>query len=173
MNFPIIPTNILLGLAKSPCIRLPQGSVLGPHMFNIYTNDLAFVIEDTHLCNFADDNIPYQASKSHVRPWKRHATYPWLVWIKYDSCKPIKSFSLCLVAWVKSLKFLMEIDNIITTVEQVKLLGILVPSPRLRVLLTHSNVNCYKTLLSCQISGISPLFWYSVERMSIKNSPGS
>ena len=43
---------------------VPQGSILGPLLFNLFINDMFFFIDKTKIANYADDNTQYATGKN-------------------------------------------------------------------------------------------------------------
>ena len=109
---------------------VPQGSVLGPLIFNIFINDLVLFIQYTSLCNFADDNTLYKCSPNIelvIDSLEKDANNM-LKWFNVNSLKanPTK-FQFMIMGENKEIQFKCKIgDKYLYSKNNVVLLGIII-----------------------------------------------
>ena len=73
---------------------VPQGSILGPFLFNIFVCDLFLILDNTYFASYADDNTPYTVNKNT------------------DSVtKSLEELSIQLLSWFKENKLKLNLDK--------------------------------------------------------------
>ena len=106
-----------------------QGSILGPILFNIFISDLIFFIQETKVCNFADDTTIYSCSLNYKEAAHKlsNDTHIVLNWFKVNSmvANPGKFQIMFLGSKIDNCKITFAIENKqIKCKREVKLLGI-------------------------------------------------
>ena len=104
---------------------VPQGSILGPLLFNIFINDMFYFINESKIANYADDNTLYTV-KENVKELLRileNETGIIIDWFRNNEMKPNDEKCHLIVCNHENVSVTLG-NQIIHTTDLVELLGI-------------------------------------------------
>ena len=94
---------------------VPQGSILGPLLFNLFINDLFLFLERTNICNFADDSTIYRCDSELeiILEDLQHDMKILLNWFKINLMKPnSKKVHFMILGIGSRLPVILNINNV-------------------------------------------------------------
>ena len=120
---------------------VPQGSVLGPLLFNIYINDLFISVSNSLICNYADDTTIYVSDYRNEEIIRKLEIDTAILseWFRDNSMKVnVEKCHLMFFSNTKSTNIEIKINNeVIHESPEEKLLGIIFDKTIILYLLKH------------------------------------
>ena len=104
---------------------VPQGSILGPLLFNIFINDIFFFLRKTKIANYADDNTVYATDENVEGLLKilQEESMEVLNWFRVNEMKPNDDKCHLIIPNKKNLSITLG-SQIIESEDSITLLGI-------------------------------------------------
>ena len=106
---------------------VPQGSILGPLLFNIFLNDMFYFLKDTKMANYADDNTVY-TNKDNINDLLNtleNETCIVIDWLRNNEMKPNNDKCHLIVCNHDHLSVRLGKEKIEST-DSVELLGVVI-----------------------------------------------
>ena len=155
------------GVKSDPCdlqLGVPQGSVLGPLLFNIFINDIVFTVGELLVTLFADDTTLHTNGTSIeacICKLKKNIE-PFLEWVLINHLK-INWDKTKVMFISRSAKNSSELKNIcfsntdVEVVDNFKLLGVIIDTQ----LCFDGYVKHISRIVNCKLFSIKKLFYLS------------